>query len=152
MMFHSDASVSVPVEEEWKGTKKQREALRAKFGGCCAYCGGSLDGGMHADHLKPVVRIFTDPWGKPLPASERRFLKPEHNVVSNMMPACKACNLHKGGYGLEGWRDIIQRSAEIVGKQTSTFRTGVRMGVIKVVSEPVVFYFEQLQAKEPSNG
>lgn len=132
------------TSEIWTGSKKQREALRMKFGGRCAYCGADLSGGMHCDHLEPVVRLTMDPWGRPLPASERRLLKPERNVVSNMMPACKGCNLHKGGYSLEGWRDIIQRSAEIVAKQTSTFRAGVRLGVISVRNDPVVFYFERL--------
>ena len=72
------------------------------------------------------------------------MLKPERNVVANMMPACKSCNLHKGGYSLDGWRDIIQRSAEIVRKQTSTFRAGERFGVIAVSEKPVRFYFERI--------
>lgn len=129
--------------EPWTGNKRQREALRQKFGGRCAYCGGELTD-MHADHLEPVIRIQTDPWGRRLPAAECRLVKPERNTVANMMPACKACNLHKGGYSLEGWRDIIQRSGEIIAKQTSTFRAGVRHGVISVSSEPVRFYFENL--------
>lgn len=129
--------------EEWKGSKRQKDALRQKFGGRCAYCGGDLTN-MHCDHLEPVVRLHTDPWGRPLPHAEKKLMRPERNVVANMMPACKGCNLHKGGYSLEGWRDILQRSAEIVRKQTSTFRAGERMGVITVSDEPVVFYFERL--------
>jgi len=136
--------------EEWKGSKRQKEALRQKFGGKCAYCGCDLKD-MHCDHLEPVVRLHTDQWNNPLPAAEKRLLKPERNVVSNMMPACKGCNLHKGGYPLEYWRGILQRSGEIVGKQTSTFRAGVRMGVITVSADPVVFYFER-QATLKSEG
>lgn len=142
-MTDIDAVIAGPCDEEWHGTKSQREALRAKFGGKCAYCGGNLDK-MHADHLKPIIRITTDQWGRPLPADQCRIVKPERNVISNMMPACAPCNLHKGGYDLEGWRDIIQRSAEIVRKQTSTFKAGERFGVITVSAEPVVFYFERL--------
>ena len=127
---------------EWKGNKRQRAALRQKFDGRCAYSGCELKD-MHADHLEPVVRLNTDPWGKRLPAAECSLLKPERNVVGNMMPACKPCNLHKGGYSLEGWRNIIQRSAEIVSKQTSTFRAGERFGVITVSDAPVTFYFER---------
>ena len=127
---------------EWKGNKRQRDALRQKFDGRCAYCGCELKD-MHADHLQPVVRLNTVPWGKRIPAAECSLLKPERNVVGNMMPACKPCNLHKGGYSLEGWRNIIQRSAEIVSKQTSTFRAGERFGVITVSDAPVTFYFER---------
>lgn len=135
-------------QEEWRGTKKQREALRQKFGGRCAYCGCELTD-MHADHLEPVVRLHTDPWGNRLPVAEQRLMNPERNVVANMMPACKGCNLHKGGYSLESWRTYIQRSAEIVRKQTSTFRTGERFGVITVSDAPVMFYFERAAALSP---
>lgn len=130
--------------EEWRNTKAQRAALREKFDGKCAYCGNDLGRAMHADHLQPCIRITRDPWGKPLPAAECRMVKPERNTVANMMPACAPCNLHKGGYDLEGWRDIIQRSASIVAKQTSTFKAGERFGVIVVNNAPVEFYFERL--------
>lgn len=129
-------------EEVWTGSKRQKEALRAKFDGRCAYCGGLLEK-MHADHMEPVVRLFIDPWSNPLPAAERSFKNPERNVVSNMMPACAPCNLHKGGYSLEQWRKYLHRSAEIVRKQTSTFRAGERFGVITVSDAPITFYFER---------
>lgn len=130
--------------EEWRGTKKQREALRALFDGKCAYCGNDLGKAMHADHLEPVVRITRDCMGKPLPADECYFIKPERNTVANMMPACAPCNLHKGGYSLEEWRRYLERSAEIVRKQTSTFRAGERFGIITVTDGPVRFYFERI--------
>lgn len=133
-------------DQEWRGTKAQREALRAMFDGRCAYCGGELGRTMHADHVAPCIRIDRDPWSNPLPAEERRLLKPERNVVSNMMPACAPCNLHKGGYSLEQWRTYLARSAEIVRKQTSTFRAGERFGVIQVSDAPIVFHFEAVAA------
>lgn len=153
-LAHSGASASIPGEPEaaagagsvevWKGNKRQREALRQRFGGRCAYCGDVLTA-MHCDHLEPVIRyrVEGDPWGR-TPATTQ-MVKPERNVVTNMMPACKGCNLHKGGYSLEGWRDILQRAPEIVGKQTSTFRAALRLGVISVSAHPVTFYFERLE-------
>lgn len=134
-------------DEEWRGTKAQRAALRGKFGGRCAYCGCDLGKTMHADHMDPVIRVTTDPWSNPLPAAEQRMIKPERNRVGNMMPACAPCNIHKGGYPLEAWRTYIQRSAEIVRKQTSTFRAGERFGVITVSDAPIVFYFERLSVE-----
>lgn len=129
------------ITDEWKGNKAQRAWLKARLNGKCAYCGIKLQA-MHADHLLPVVRLFTDPWGKPLPSDQRALMFPNRNQLWNMMPACAPCNLHKGGYKLEAWRDIIQRSADIVAKQTSTFRAGERFGVIKICRDPVVFHFE----------
>jgi len=133
------------AQEEWRGTKKQREALRAKFDGRCAYCGGELGKAMHADHMEPVVRIPPSPWNG---LSATVMLKPERNTVANMMPACAPCNLHKGGYSLEHWRVYLQRSAEIVRKQTSTFRAGERFGVIAVNEQPVTFHFERLALRD----
>lgn len=130
------------MSEEWKGSKRQREKLRKMFNGRCAYCGEPMVK-MQADHVVPVTRITTDPWGKPLPASERRFIHPGRNVVGNMMPACAPCNNSKGGYKLEEWRKMLERSAEIVAKQKPIFKAGVRFGVIEVTGRPVVFHFEK---------
>tara|TARA_B100002003_G_scaffold198147_1_gene188735 strand:- start:2243 stop:2656 length:414 start_codon:yes stop_codon:yes gene_type:complete len=128
--------------DEWKGTKAQREALRQKFGGRCGYCGEPLTK-MHADHIEPVIRITTDPWGKRLPVEEQRLVKPERNVVGNMMPACGPCNISKGGLKLEEWRDLLARAPEIVAREKSIFRAGVRFGVIAITERPVVFHFEE---------
>ena len=130
--------------EEWKNTKHQRAALKNKYGGRCAYCGNILDK-MQADHLEPVIRLTVDAGGRPLPSSERKMLRPDRNKLSNMMPACPPCNNSKGGYNLEQWRDLISRSGEIVARQKPIFKAGVRMGVITVSCEPVVFYFEKDQ-------
>ncbi len=36
--------------------KAEREQVRLKYGGRCAYCGVVLGDRWHADHLAPVVR------------------------------------------------------------------------------------------------
>ena len=136
------------MDIEWKNTKEQRETLKAKFGGRCGYCGEVLSK-MQADHIKPVTRITTGLDGNTLPSGERKLLNPERNIVSNMMPACPSCNNSKGGYDLEGWRDLISRSAQIVAKQKPIFKAGVRFGVISVTENPVVFYFEKLKHPVP---
>lgn len=130
------------MSEEWTGSKRQREELRAKFGGRCAYCGCALDK-MQADHLEPATRITTDPWGKPLPPEQQRLIHPERNTISNMMPACPPCNLHKSGYKLEEWRKLLERAAEVVRKEKSIFRAAERFGLIEVKDAGVTFYFER---------
>jgi hypothetical protein len=136
--------------EIWTGSKKQRASLHALYDGRCGYCGAALVK-MQADHIKPVTRLTTDVGGEPLPASEQRMLRPENNVVGNMMPSCVSCNGSKGNYSLEGWRDLIARSAEIVAREKSIFRAGVRMKVISVNAAPVVFYFERFADQGPQN-
>ena len=39
-----------------KLTKAQREQVRLKFGGKCAYCGCDLPERWHADHIEPIGR------------------------------------------------------------------------------------------------
>lgn len=136
------------MSDLWTGSKRQKDALRAMFGGRCAYCGCVLDK-MHADHVKPITRVHTNPYGKPLPAAERKLMSPENNTVSNMMPACVGCNLHKGGYHLEEWRNLLNRSADVLARDKSIFRAAVRFGVVKISAEPVKFYFEKITQEHP---
>ncbi len=98
---------------------------------------------MHADHIKPVIRVTTDPGGERLPVDQQRMVRPELNTVANVMPCCGPCNISKGGYGLEEWRALLARSAEIVAREKSIFRAAVRFGLIRVVDEPVIFHFER---------
>lgn len=138
--------IADPADAEWRGTKTQRDALRQKFGGRCAYCGRELGKTMHADHLEPVIRVQPSPWNGLEAAA---LMKPERNTVGNMMPACAPCNIHKGGFPLEAWRNYLRRSAEIARRQMSTFRAGERFGVISVSDAPIVFFFER-EAAQPS--
>lgn len=139
------------MAEVWTGSKRQREALRTKYDGRCAYCGEELTK-MQADHLEPVTRITTDPWGKPLSAQDRRVMRPDRNVVANMMPACPQCNNSKGGYTLEGWRDLLSRSAEIVAREKPIFKAGVRFGRISISDGPIVFHFERVASEGADHG
>ncbi|MFJ4133867.1 hypothetical protein [Pseudomonas cyclaminis] len=92
--------------------KAEREQGRLKYG---AHCGVLLCDRWHADHLAPVARELLSKqttagtWklvsGKPL--------RPEHDVLENMMPACAPCNISKGDQTLEGWRSWIAGSVPI---------------------------------------
>ena len=84
-------------------TKKQREKLRMKFGGRCAYCGCELpEKGWHADHVQAVLRKSE----QCMKAAEKRIFRlkstgdvfrPEADCPENLVPACAPCNLKKGG-------------------------------------------------------
>lgn len=129
-----------------KLTKKQREALRLKFGGRCAYCGGVLGDRWHADHIEHIGR--TD-WFARLGGKPQGHDYPERDTIENMNPACPPCNIDKHTFSLEGWRQMIQRSNEVLLRDVSTFRRAVRYGLVQLKSEPVTFYFERVaqQAK-----
>ena len=123
---------AVPADKRWRNTKAQREALKARFGGRCAYCGSELGNKWHADHMESVYRL-----------PDGTMENPEHNTIDNMMPACVPCNLHKHGLTLEEWREYLQRSADILRRATSTFRAAERFGVITVNDGPIKFFFEK---------
>lgn len=130
-----------------KLSKKQRQELRMKFGGYCAYCGQLLpEKGWHADHVEAIYRgrdfnrIITDD-GK-MEFTSRVLEREALDVVENMAPACKQCNLFKGGHTVEGFREQITYQAERARAYSVNFRTAERFGLVQVVERPVVFWFE----------
>jgi hypothetical protein len=133
-----------------KLTKRQREALRAKFDGRCAYCGCELGPRWHADHVEPVLRklqaVQTERGWKYVSTSETWC--PEHDHTDNLMPACPPCNNHKHSHNLESWRHELGRAREILRKNYSTYRIAVRFGFVSEADDaPVVFHFEKVLAQ-----
>jgi 5-methylcytosine-specific restriction endonuclease McrA len=57
-------------------------ALRARFDGCCAYCGVKCD--AEIDHFQPIAKGGT-------------------HVLSNLLPACHDCNSSKRDHHPEEW-------------------------------------------------
>ena len=117
-----------------KLTKAQRQTLKNRFGGHCAYCGNELGDRFHADHTEAVYR---DKW------YEGGMLKPQNNVLEKLFPACAPCNLFKSVFSIEQFRHEIQRQTERARITSVNFRTAERFGLVRVEARPVVFYFEQ---------
>ena len=132
-------------------TPKQRESLRMKYGGHCAYCGTVLTSKWHADHLKPVVRT-----GKWVPNGHRRMKyqmtgqleHPEHDHIDNMMPSCVPCNIHKGDMKLEAWRSYLQRMLTNLRSYSGVYRHAIRFGLVVEQPQVVVFYFERTRERK----
>lgn len=119
--------------------KVEREQVRMKYGGRCAYCGIELGERWHADHFEPVVRN----WGeaaKTVPA-----IRPENHNLANMMPACIPCNLSKHSYTLEGWRAWIAGHVNSLNLYHPIYRLAKAYGLIAETGANVVFYFEKVQ-------
>lgn len=124
-------------------TKAERELVRLKFGGRCAYCGGELPERWHADHFEPVRRN----WGEY--AKKKVAEAPENHRVENMMPACPPCNISKGPQTLEGWRAWIAQHVASLNSYHPTYRLAKAYGLIQETGAEVVFYFERLQEQQP---
>lgn len=116
--------------------KHEREKLKKKYGGHCAYCGIKLGDKWDADHLKPITRL-----------SDGTALNPELDCIENLMPSCKKCNNHKFSYELEHWRKIINDNRQQLLSSTK-FKTLNRLGLAEIKEDPVVFYFESFKDGE----
>lgn len=121
-------------------TKSEREHLRGKFGGRCAYCGCILNGRWHADHAEPVGRncqlvgnafVF-----------DGTVRNPEADTVDNLVPSCAPCNIDKGPDGIEAWRERLCRSALMLRRDVPKFRHAERFGIVSVSNAPIRFWFE----------
>ncbi|EJC3639237.1 HNH endonuclease [Salmonella enterica] len=134
-------------------TRKQRERLRMKFGGRCAYCGCELpEKGWHAAHVQAVLRKSE----RCMKAAEKGIFRlkstgdvfrPEADCPENIFPSCAPCNLLKTTYSLEMFRKQVSQQVERGRRSSVNFRTAERFGLISVVNKPVVFWFEQYEGE-----
>ena len=142
---------------------KQREEIWSMFGGRCAYCGIALVKGWHIDHVKSVrydfdyIRGGYDENGQYKPgrlAKNGKVLRPENDVIENLFPACRPCNIDKGAESLEDWREYLQgRMIDVMRRDVPNFRHAERFGLITVSSGPIVFWFEKYRSPEqPGRG
>lgn len=124
-------------------TKQEREVVRGKFGGRCAYCGCELGDRWHADHFEAVVRNMRWERGKGF-VPTGTLLRPQHDTIDNLMPACAPCNIDKGSNSLDWWRGKLQGAVGVLARNNPTFRHAMRFGLIEETNAPVRFYFERI--------
>lgn len=118
-------------------TKAEREAVRAKYHGRCAYCGIELTGRWHVDHLKPVRRR-----AHPRPDQDQ-MRWPKRHALDNCMPSCAPCNIDKHARSLEQWREWLQAHLRSLQRQPN-YRLVRAHGLVRETNEPVLFYFERI--------
>jgi len=134
-----------------KLTKAQREQVRLKFGGRCAYCGESLGDRWHADHLLPVERKLEYVSGKGL-VPNGELWRPENDTIDNMMPACPPCNIDKHSLSLEGWRRKLQGATSVLTRNNPTYRHAKRFRLVQETGAKIRFHFEAPNAKVSGAG
>ena len=110
-------------------SKKQRELIKNKFGGKCAYCGIHLVKGWNVDHIKPQVLGGT-------------------NDLENLNPSCKYCNNYKCHTDLEGYRKqlhkMLNERLEYLFKSKTKMQVAMNMGAINHNLWNGKFYFEMI--------
>lgn len=130
-------------------SKSKRARIREMFGGRCAYCGCDLGERWHVDHVEPVLRQLDYAPGKGF-FQTGALNMPQNDREDNLFPACVACNIDKGAYSLDGWRRKLESSCDVLGRNSATYKHGVRFGVITETRKSITFHFETLrQEKSP---
>src|ERR1700745_1082222 len=112
-----------------KLSKSEREQVRLKFGGLCAYCGHPLPARWHVDHFHAVVRCA---YGKHKGVMER----PEHDTINNMMPSCPMCNISKHRLSLDEWRKWLTGHLQSLNKNHSIYRLMKAYGLVVETGKP----------------
>lgn len=130
-----------------KLSKFERNILKNKFGGRCAYCGCQLPERWHADHIDPVVRKLKYVKDKGIVTTGEMW-NPENDNIDNMMPACPACNIDKHALPLESWRRQVQDTANILTRNSTTYRRAVRFGLVAETGKEIKFFFEEYKGSE----
>ena len=105
-------------------TASVRKEVFDKFGGRCAYCGCELGERFHVDHIQAVYH-------KGL------------NMIDNLNPACRRCNLRKAAFGVEELRNHIADRTKMLTRYSADFRLANDFGLLAETGKSVVFYFEE---------
>lgn len=129
-------------------TKVERETLRGKFGGRCAYCGDTLGVRWHADHVEPVERKLARVDGRLITTGELH--RPERDTLKNLFPACAPCNIDKHTFTLENWRRKLQDACNVLARNQPTYRHALRFGLVQETGAVVTFHFERYRDPLPA--
>jgi len=106
-----------------------RKKVYEKTNGKCSYCGCDISfKQMQVDHIYP----------KHL-ATKKCVL--DNDRIENLMPSCRKCNIHKGGMSIDMWRYELNRQVAML-KNNAQFDRALRFNQIKILSNPIVFYYE----------
>lgn len=109
---------------------EEREAVYNKMSGRCAYCGEAITfGAMQVDHVVPLR-------------------KGGEGTPENMLPACRSCNHYKSTLTVEQFRAAVARMPEVLMRDSVTYKTAVRFGVVLPMPKRVTFYFERCEKPE----
>ena len=79
---------------------------------------------------------------------------PERDTIDNLFPCCRACNIHKGSFSLEGWRKELGDLVGVLRRGYPTYRHAVRFEQVFESPSPIVFWFEkwkEFKNANPSN-
>lgn len=108
-------------------SKATRQAVHAKYGGRCAYCGREIAyKDMQVDHFVP----------------KRGYYENGSDDISNLMPSCRMCNHYKRANSLETFRRYIQEIPRKL-RDNYIYKVGLVYGNVVENPKTIVFHFEK---------
>ena len=130
-------------------SKKDRELIKNKFGGRCAYTGTILKDDWQVDHVDPIVRNW---WNN-------TALFEKNHTLKNMFPVQKIVNHYKGSLDLETFRSWYlaglherlkklpknPKAAKSIKKKAYLLEVAALFGITESKPFSGVFYFETLK-------
>ena len=125
-------------------SKKNREIIKQKFGGKCAYCGCELQKGWHVDELYPVQRNYKWNKNKTRYIHDGTYMNPQNLHINNQMPSCPSCNINKHSMNLEDFRKLIEGFMRHLNERNTQYKIAKRYGLIQETIKPIIFYFETI--------
>ena len=118
--------------------KKIREAVYDKYDGHCAYCGKKIElRDMQVDHIVPLRR------GDSEAILAKYGLERGSNDMSNLNPACRACNFRKGLLTVEQFREEIVNQCKHIIERSFQVRQSLDYGLLEYHPHDIIFYFEK---------
>jgi 5-methylcytosine-specific restriction endonuclease McrA len=134
--------VSQPHGGEEMNKVEQRKAVYQKYGGHCAYCGKEISlKDMQVDHFEP--KCIKGPIGKDI---DGKYIFPDLNVFSNLMPSCSRCNHYKRANDIEYFRYMIKTIHERI-HDNYIVKVAWDFGIIKYNKWDEMFYFERIDRR-----
>jgi 5-methylcytosine-specific restriction endonuclease McrA len=130
-------------------SSKDRNIIKNKFGGKCAYSGTPLMDDWQVDHIAPIVRSSSNN-GRPL--------FPDAHNIQNMVPCQRVINKYKGSLDLESFRSWylagLHERLKRLPRKTNVEATKRRIKFLREVAKHFgiseespfsgIFYFEKI--------
>lgn len=136
-------------------SKKDREIVRNKFGGRCAYSGTVLEDDWQVDHVKPIIRQdWAEKGADPIFAKEHK--------LDNLYPTQRRINQYKGSLPLELFRTWYlgelhlrlrklpknTRSERTIKRKAYLLAIAAYFGITEETPFSGKFYFETINRKK----
>ena len=120
----------------------KRKLIFDKYSGRCAYCGCKLTERFHVDHIKPIMRGWSDE-----DIARHKMKCKGDESIDNLNPSCARCNIRKNSMDLETFRREILAQVERLKRDSNQFNLALDYGLIAETNKEVVFYFETTLTK-----